>query len=48
VISLGQGIRLLPAQDYLPGAGAPGTADGERPEGPRPRPTGDTRRWWEA
>ncbi len=48
VISLGQGIRLLPAQDYLLRAGAPGTADGERPEGPRPRPAGDARRWWEA
>jgi hypothetical protein len=47
-ISLGQGIRLLPAQDYLPGAGPPGTADGERPEGQRSRPAGDARRWWEA
>jgi hypothetical protein len=47
-ISLGQGIRLLPAQDYLPGAGPPGTADGERPEGQRPHPAGDARRWWEA
>ena len=48
VKSLGQGIRLLPAQDYLPGAGPPGTAGGERPEGQRPRPVGDARRWWEA
>lgn len=48
VISLGQGIRLLPAQDYLPGAGPPGTVDGEQPEGQRPRPAGDARRWWEA
>jgi hypothetical protein len=48
VISLGQGIRLLPAQDYPPGAGEPGTAAHGPPERQRPRPADDTRRWWEA
>jgi hypothetical protein len=48
VISLGQGIRLLPVQDYRPGAREPGTAAHEPSERQRPRPSNDTRRWWEA
>ncbi len=39
VISLGRGIRLLPAQDYPPGVEQAETADEEPPDNERPRQT---------